>query len=89
MDKSLDELYGKIIKPFGVFQEAFTTSQVDVVWGVGQLGSGKLQPLDSKVLTPSGFVEMRDIKVGSEVVTPFDGIATVTAIFPHGIKDVY
>ena len=89
MDKSLDELYGKIIKPFGGFQEAFTTSQVDVVWGVGQLGSGKLQPLDSKVLTPSGFVEMRDIKVGSEVVTPFDGIANVTAIFPQGIKDVY
>lgn len=89
MDKSLDELYGKIIKPFGGFQEAFTTSQVDVVWGVGQLGSGKLQPLDSKVLTPSGFVEMRDIKVGSEVVTPFDGIANVTAIFPQGVQDVY
>ena len=89
MNVDLSNIEGKIVKPFGGFQEAFTTAQADVVWGVGQLGSGKLQPLDSKVLTPSGYVEMRDIKVGSKVVTPFDGIANVTAIFPQGIKDVY
>ena len=89
MNVDLSNIEGKIVKPFGGFQEAFTTAQADVVWGVGQLGSGKLQPLDSKVLTPSGYVEMRDIKVGSKVVTPFDGIANVTAIFPQGVQDVY
>lgn len=89
MNVDLSNIEGKIVKPFGGFQEAFTTSQADIVWGVGQLGSGKEQPLDSHVLTPEGFVEMRDIKVGSKVITPFNGIANVTAIFPQGIKDVY
>ena len=89
MNVDLTNIEGKIIKPFGGFQEAFTTAQADIVWGVGQLGSGKEQPLDSHILTPDGFVEMRDIKVGSKVITPFNGIANVAAIFPQGIKDVY
>lgn len=89
MNVDLSNIEGKIIKPFGGFQEAFTTAQADIVWGVGQLGSGKEQPLDSHILTPDGFVEMRDIKVGSKVITPFNGIANVAAIFPQGIKDVY
>ena len=89
MNVDLSNIEGKIVKPQEGFQEAFVSTTVDVVGGGGILAAGKLQPLDSKVLTPSGFVEMRDIKVGSKVVTPFDGIANVTAIFPQGIKDVY
>lgn len=82
-------IQGKIIKPHKGFQESFASSNVDVVWGGGNLGGGKLQPLDSHVLTPEGFVEMRDIKVGSKVLTPFDGVANVTAIYPQGVQDVY
>ena len=41
MNVDLTNIEGKIIKPFGGFQEAFTTAQADIVWGVGQLGSGK------------------------------------------------
>ena len=41
MNVDLSNIEGKIVKPFGGFQEAFTTAQADVVWGVGQLGSGK------------------------------------------------
>lgn len=41
MNVDLSNIEGKIIKPFGGFQEAFTTAQADIVWGVGQLGSGK------------------------------------------------
>ena len=89
MNVDLSNIEGKIVKPQEGFQEAFVSTTVDVVGGGGILAAGKQQPLDSKVLTPSGFVEMRDIKVGSKVVTPFDGIANVTAIFPQGIKDVY
>src|SRR5690606_2153792 len=33
-------------------------------------GLGKAQPLDAKVLTPSGFVEMGDLKVGDLVAHP-------------------
>ena len=89
MKIDLSNIHGKIVKPQEGFQESFAASTVDVVWGGGILAAGKLQSLDSKVLTQSGFVEMRDIKVGSKVVTPFDGIANVTAIFPQGVQDVY
>ena len=41
MNVDLSNIEGKIIKPMKGFQEAFTTAQADIVWGVGQLGSGK------------------------------------------------
>ena len=71
------------------FQMSFASSNVDVVFGGGNLGGGKQQPLDSKILTPSGWQTMGDMQVGSKVMTPFDGIATVIAVFPQGVKDVY
>ena len=89
MNVDLSNIEGKIVKPQEGFQEAFVSTTVDVVGGGGILAAGKEQPLDSQVLTPNGFMKMRDIKVGSKVVTPFDGVANVTAIFPQGIKDVY
>ena len=58
-------------------------------------GTGKGQPLYSKVLTPDGYVEMRDIKVGSKVLTPVKGsnhgtkVETVLGVFPHKDMDVY
>ena len=89
MNVDLSNIEGKIVKPQEGFQEAFVSTTVDVVGGGGILAAGKEQPLDSQVLTPNGFMKMRDIKVGSKIVTPFDGVANVTAIFPQGIKDVY
>lgn len=77
------------IRPQEGFQMSFASSNVDVVFGGGNLGGGKLQPLDSKILTPSGWQTMGDMQVGSKVMTPFDGIATVIAVFPQGVKDVY
>lgn len=55
----------------------------------GSQGSGKAQPLYSKILTPSGWVMMGDIKVGDEICTPSGEIAKVSGIFPQGIKPVY
>lgn len=58
-------------------------------------GTGKGNPLYTKVLTPDGFVEMRDIKVGSKVLTPVRGSLhklkeeTVLGVFPHKNMDVY
>ena len=52
-------------------------------------GSGKEQPLTSKVLTPNGWVQMGDLKVGDKVCSPNKTYNTVQAIFPQGIKDVY
>lgn len=77
------------IRPQEGFQMSFASSNVDVVFGGGNLGGGKQQPLNAKILTPSGWQTMGDMQVGSKVMTPFDGIATVIAVFPQGVKDVY
>lgn len=54
----------------------------------GQTGSGKAQPMDSLVLTPKGYVQMKDLKVGDIVCTPDGGIAPILGIFPQGKKDI-
>lgn len=77
------------IEPQEGFQKSFVQSNVDVVFGGGNLGGGKEMPLTSKILTPYGWKTMGDMHVGSKVMTPFDGVATVTDVFPQGIKDVY
>ena len=53
------------------------------------VGLGKAQPLDAKVLTPNGWVLMGDLKVGDEVIA-YDGSVThVTGVYPQGEKDIY
>ncbi|MEU7725308.1 helicase-related protein [Streptomyces sp. NPDC040724] len=55
----------------------------------GEVGSGKAQPLDSLVLTPTGFRPMGDVQVGDEVVVPSGEIARVGGVFPQGERDVW
>lgn len=51
--------------------------------------TGKEQPLDSLVFTPSGPIRMGDIAVGDAVSTPYGGVAKVVSIHPQGEKDIY
>lgn len=52
-------------------------------------GLGKAQPLGSRLLTPSGWTRMRNIRVGDSVIGG-DGLpTTVTGVFPQGKKTVY
>lgn len=55
----------------------------------GPAGTGKAQPLDSHVLTPNGFIEMRDVKVGMEVFTSKGNIAKVSGVYPQGVRPIY
>ncbi|MFJ8644954.1 helicase-related protein [Streptomyces sp. NPDC093546] len=55
----------------------------------GEVGSGKAQPLDALVLTPSGFRKMGEISSGDEVVVPSGEIAVVNGVFPQGERDVW
>lgn len=55
----------------------------------GDVGSGKAQPLYSKVLTPNGFTTMGEIQPGDEVLTPEGGVETVIETFPQGTRPVY
>ncbi len=51
-------------------------------------GSGKAQPLDSLVATPTGFKKMGELKLGEQVLVPAGGSAPIIGIFPQGIKKI-
>lgn len=54
------------------------------------LGTGKAQPLTSKVLTPNGWKLMGDIQVGDEVISSNGKSTKVLGVFPQeGDRDVY
>ena len=55
----------------------------------GSAGTGKAQPLYSKILTPRGFVKMGDIKTGDFVISGTNRVAKVLGVFPQGKKDIY
>jgi len=61
----------------------------DIIFVNGPAGTGKAQPLDSNILTPSGWKLMGDISIGDNVIS-VDGTATkVLAVYPQGTKDIY
>lgn len=85
----MSEVKTTYIRPQEGFQEEFVRSNIDVVFGGGILGAGKLNPLDTKVLTPKGWAMMGDLKEGDYVNTPFGKPARVVRIFEHKGKDIY
>jgi len=73
----------------GQFEYVRLIENHSITLAIGPAGSGKAQPLDSKILTPSGWKLMGDIKVNDLVSTPKGGISKVVAVFPQGKKDIY
>ena len=59
------------------------------VCGFGTAGTGKAQPLYSKIMTPSGWKTMGEMSMGDIVLTPEGKHSTVIGIFPQGKKDIY
>ncbi|MDQ5823306.1 MAG: SNF2-related protein [Chloroflexota bacterium] len=53
------------------------------------MGLGKAQPLDAKVLTPTGWKYMGDMQVGDKVINSHGGVSSITGVYPQGIKDIY
>lgn len=56
---------------------------------VDELGLGKEQPVDTKVLTPTGWRAIGDLRVGDEVIGSSGRAALVTGVFPQGKKRSY
>lgn len=56
---------------------------------IGPAGTGKAQPLDSLVLTPSGYILMKDVSVGTEVLDGSGNVTTVTHVYPQGKRPCY
>ena len=56
---------------------------------VGKAGTGKAQPLYSKILTPNGWVTMQNVTKGSYVIGVDGKPKEVLAVFPQGKKEIY
>lgn len=52
-------------------------------------GVGKAQPLSSKILTPNGWVNMGEIKIGSEVIGSDGNPQKVLGVYPQGVREIY
>lgn len=66
----------------GLVKETLTTL-------IANTGVGKAVTLDTPVLTPDGFIPMRNIQIGSVVYDECGKETTVKAIYPQGNKKVY
>jgi hypothetical protein len=53
------------------------------------MGLGKEQPLDAKILTPTGWTTMGEIKIGDEIIAADGKPCLVSGVFPQGEKDIY
>jgi superfamily II DNA or RNA helicase len=52
-------------------------------------GSGKEQPLYSKILTPTGWTTMGEVSVGDKVISMTGKPTKVLGVYPQGVKDVF
>lgn len=52
-------------------------------------GTGKALALNSKVLTPNGFVKNSELKVGDKVIAANGNVSTVLGVYPQGVKPMY
>lgn len=53
------------------------------------VGLGKAQPMDAKILTPTGWTVMGNLSTGDEVIS-VDGTPTkVIGVFPQGEKEIF
>ena len=64
-------------------------TEKEIIIAAGPAGVGKAQPLYSKILTPTGWVTMGDIKVGDEIIGSNGNVINVTQIHPQGEKEIY
>lgn len=64
-------------------------SRPQVMLFYGDSGCGKAQPLDSLVLTTSGYKRMGDIEIGDEVFTHTGARGKVSGVYPQGIRPIY
>lgn len=83
----------KCLMKLGIIQQMqkLLDDELDILSISMPPGTGKEQPLYSKISTPDGYKYMGDIKVGDTVYSGLGGdeLSTVIGVFPQGIKPVY
>lgn len=79
----------KVLRPVvEAFQEV-QDGKIDLLTTSQPKRTGKAVPVDTKVLTPDGYVRIGDIKVGDNVTAIGGNVTTVTGVYPQGKKRVY
>jgi len=53
------------------------------------MGLGKAVSVDTRILTPTGWKRMGDVRVGDRVVNAQGGNSRVTAVYPQGEKQLF
>lgn len=56
---------------------------------LGEVKTGKEQPVSEPVLTEDGWKPMGEIEVGTKVYGEDGNLYNVTGVYPQGVKDVY
>lgn len=54
-----------------------------------EMGLGKGQKLNAKILQPSGWTTMGELVVGDEVINSLGEATKIVGVFPQGMKDIY
>lgn len=82
---------GKAIraKTHGQYELVKAIDANDLLYVNGPAGTGKAQPLYSKILTPTGWINMGDVSVGDFVISVEGTPTKVLGVYPQGIKDIY
>jgi len=69
----------------GVILDGYPKSLI--AYGTG--GLGKASPLNTDIITSSGVIKMKDVRVGMKILTPSGRQSKVVKIFPQGKKEIF
>lgn len=56
---------------------------------IGPAGTGKALPDREEVLTTEGFILMKDVKIGTQVITHKGNVGVVSGVYPQGTRPIY
>lgn len=81
----------KQLNKHGLIQamQALEDDKLDILSISMPPGTQKALSMDSKVLTPTGFVKNSELKVGDKVIAWNGNISTVLGVYPQGVKPLY
>lgn len=78
-----------VFAPASKAQEQFLNSEAKITFYGGAAGAGKALRHGEKVLLTSGFVNIEDVQVGDEVITPSGKKEIVKGVYPQNKVDIY
>ena len=69
-------------------QDAFKEGKTGVLFA-DPMGLGKQHPIDTKIVTPTGWREIGSLSIGDMVIGSTGAPVKITGVFPQGVKPSY